>query len=149
MQYPRRCLPGVVALLLTTGCGGESGSTVTPVDVPDTAAPVIASVSAGAPADFTGGTIPLSVVATDGVDVTQAKAVISAPNGSLSTVHLVRGASGWSGTFPVDANIRSDGASVTYAVLVTAQDAAGNTSPATTVSVEVPAPLAPPGTPGF
>jgi hypothetical protein len=93
---------------------------------PDTTPPQLSNCQVS-PSRLTGagGLVTISVTAVDDVAVSSVNAIITRPDGSQVDVPLTAGANHlYSGTYRVAANTR--GHSLTYRVLITAVDPAGN-----------------------
>src|SRR5262249_60582963 len=115
------------------GSGFAYNLTITWTNPPppnDTQPPVLSSPQA-APASLpsAGGTVILSVVAADNVGVTTARAEVTGPGGSKSTVALSRSGGNalngtWQGSFTAPANTTT--AAQSYSAVFFAADAAGN-----------------------
>ena len=139
----------IIPFLLLVGCSITSKDDPPPDAPSDTTAPVVGSPSITGPARFTGGTVSIRLPASDDHGVTTATAIVTNPDGSITTIALTDGGDGaFIGSFAARANVRQDGLAEHYAISMTASDTSGNQSSASG-TVDVPAPMLPPGTPEF
>ncbi|MEN6357980.1 MAG: hypothetical protein ABFD83_12960 [Armatimonadota bacterium] len=134
----------LLAIAMIAGCGGGGGGT----NSGDTTGPTISGASAASPSSCAGGDVTIKANVTDNTAVKSVTAVVTDPydkSSSTLTMSLTTGSTFSCSGYEAAEN--GNTSSVTYTVVITATDTAGNTSKAS-CTFKVPGET-PPSPPSF